>query len=195
MTVQYEFLGKPYDFNKEQELRDLEARLNSKVLTVNQIHSNLVVHAKDVDKDTKADGIFIPNGERLAAGVRTADCVPILLIGKEGVAAIHAGWRGLKSGIVENGLKFFSSLPKALIGPCAGVELYEVGEEVIDGFNCFYQKKDSKLFLDLRKTAAKFFLDFEVSAECTISNTRFHSHRRDREKRGSNFSWIMISDS
>ncbi len=193
--IQYEFLGKPHDFNNPREISDLEAKVGTKVLTVNQIHSNKVVNASKVTDKTEADGIFIPRGERFAAGVRTADCVPVLLYSADGIAAIHAGWRGLKAGIIENALSCFRSTPKALIGPCAGVSLYEVGEEVISGFNCIYERRDSKIFLDLRQTVAQFFSDFEVSTVCTISNTKYHSHRRDKELRGSNFSWIMFSNS
>lgn len=193
--IQYEFLGKPHDFNNTKEISDLETRIGSKVLTVNQIHSNKIVSCYDLTEKTEADGVFIPKGEKFAAGVRTADCVPILLYSPDGIAAVHAGWRGLKAGIIDNALCFFRSAPKALIGPCAGVSLYEVGEEVISGFNCVYERRDSKIFLDLRKTAAQFFSDFELSTICTISNTKYHSHRRDKDKRGSNFSWIMFSDS
>lgn len=192
--IQYEFLGKPYDFNNPKEISDLEAKIGAKILTVNQIHSNKVVSSSEVTDKTEADGIFIPRGETSAAGVRTADCVPILLYSSDGVAAIHAGWRGIKAGIIQNALGYFRTAPKALIGPCAGVSLYEVGEEVISGFNCVYERRDSKIFLDLRQTVAQFFSDFEVSTICTISNTNYHSHRRDKEKRGSNFSWIMFSD-
>lgn len=193
--IHFEFLGKPHDFTHPQSIIELEKRINCKVLTVNQIHSNKVVPYSEVNETTEADGIFIPRGEKLAAGVRTADCLPILLYSTDGVAAIHAGWRGLKTGIIQNALSFFRSPPKALIGPCAGVSLYEIGEEVLDGFTCVYERRDSKIFLDLRQTAAQFFTDFELSTICTISNTNYHSFRRDRDRRGSNFSWIMFSDS
>jgi len=69
----------------------------------------------------------------LALSVVTADCVPIVVEGRQHLAAIHAGWRGLASDIIQETLKSFgqdSSGLRAWIGPAIGVCCYEVGRDV-----------------------------------------------------------------
>ena len=79
----------------------------------------------------------------LAVGVRTADCVPVLLYdpGKRVVAAIHSGWKGTVQKISPKALALltqqFGCRPadiRAAIGPCIGVESFQVGAEVVDRF-------------------------------------------------------------
>jgi YfiH family protein len=80
-----------------------------------------------------ADGAYTtkPN---IICSVTTADCLPILLTNLQGtqVAALHAGWRGLAAGIIEQGIKTFANPPNLLawLGPAIGPAVYEVGDEV-----------------------------------------------------------------
>ena len=74
-----------------------------------------------------------------ACAVMTADCLPILLCDKAGtfVAAIHAGWRGLADGIIENTLNKISSpghKVMAWLGPAISQAYFEVGTEVKQSF-------------------------------------------------------------
>jgi polyphenol oxidase len=70
-------------------------------------------------------------------GVLTADCAPILLSdAKAGViAAVHAGWKGAKAGVIETAIEAMESLGAqasqmaAAIGPCISQAAYEVGPE------------------------------------------------------------------
>ena len=70
--------------------------------------------------------------------VLTADCLPILLCRDDGaaVAAVHAGWRGLASGVVEAALAALGEPDRLLawIGPAIGAASYEVGADVRDAF-------------------------------------------------------------
>lgn len=76
--------------------------------------------------------------------VSIADCAPILLAGNDGqtVAAIHAGWRGIISGVVPAAIKAMlqqdihttQSRMIAAIDPCIGMEMFEVGPEVLAEF-------------------------------------------------------------
>ncbi len=83
--------------------------------------------------------------ESLCIGVSTADCVPILLYSPEKrvVAAVHAGWRGTVKRIVQKCVNQmvsdFSCKPAeihAIIGPSISPEAFEVGEEVVNEFQC-----------------------------------------------------------
>ncbi len=75
----------------------------------------------------------------VGATVLTADCLPIALGGDGAVAMVHAGWRGLAAGVLEEGVRAARELggvtpTHAIIGPGAGVCCYEVGAEVHDAF-------------------------------------------------------------
>ncbi len=69
----------------------------------------------------------------LALCIVTADCVPIVCGSQRRLAAIHAGWRGLVSGVVEatiDSLEGSVGELEAWLGPAIGSCCYEVGEDV-----------------------------------------------------------------
>ena len=86
---------------------------------------------------------FVTNRPGVAIGVRTADCVPVLLYDpvERVVAAVHAGWKGTVLHISEGALEAmgqeFGSRPselKTVIGPSIGPDSFQVGEEVAEKF-------------------------------------------------------------
>lgn len=90
----------------------------------------------------EADAL-ITNKPDICIGISTADCVPILIYDKthKTSAAIHAGWRGTLQRIAEltidkmhNCFGTESSDCQAIIGPCIGLNAFEVGNEVYDSF-------------------------------------------------------------
>jgi YfiH family protein len=116
------------------------------LVDVHQIHSNLVLLARAADASRKkprsADGLMTDE-PGLLVGIRTADCIPILVADRKrrAVAAFHAGWRGTVLRIVESGIGRmrlqFGSRPEdlvAAIGPGIGPCCYSVGEEVLSSF-------------------------------------------------------------
>lgn len=202
-SPRHEFIGKPFDFKKSETLSELESRIRLPVCNLKQVHGNKILdlRKRKWEKDIEGDAIISNRGVATpcALGVFTADCLPILIWNSSLVSAIHAGWRGVASGIVEKVIgEFDKSEPITLIiGPCASGTSYEVGQEVIDqiGEHADYKKNDSKIFLDLARTVQNKLTNFRnlkshVIGKCTIQNSNFHSHRREGEKRGSNFSWI-----
>ncbi|MGN6187313.1 MAG: polyphenol oxidase family protein [Conexibacter sp.] len=123
----------------------------------------------------------------LAALVLTADCLPIALIAPNAVAMVHAGWRGLADGVVEEGVSAVRELSgdgeiRAAIGPGAGACCYEVGPEVHEAFG----REARRARIDLKAIAAER-LEAAGVAEvhdvglCTICSdpALFFSHRRD----------------
>jgi YfiH family protein len=132
----------------------------------------------------------------IGAMVLTADCLPVTL-GSDGVVAmIHAGWRGLAAGVLEEGVaslrEFGADGPiEAIVGPGAGVCCYEVGPEVHaafgqDGPDVPY--RDGKN-IDLRGIARERLLTAGVARvhdadACTICDERFFSHRREGARAG-----------
>lgn len=75
-------------------------------------------------------------------GIKTADCVPILVYApdKQGIAAIHAGWKGTLGGIVDDVMDLLEEKGadpaqlKIAFGPSISKEVYEVSQELADSF-------------------------------------------------------------
>lgn len=86
---------------------------------------------------------FITNLPGVAIGVRTADCVPILLYDpvRRVIAAVHSGWKGtvlkISHGVIDMMEEVYGTDPvdlRAVIGPCIGPDSFQVGEEVAEKF-------------------------------------------------------------
>jgi polyphenol oxidase len=147
-------------------------------------------------------------------GVKTADCVPVLLFDqkKKVIAAIHAGWRGTVHNIgyltVKRLISEFNSDPCDIIagiGPSISPELYEVGQEVWSQFDPLYFRSNGleagdKRLLDLWKAnrdqltgAGIPAKQIELAGLCTFSNpASFFSARRDGAKTGRMATGIML---
>ena len=125
----------------------------------------------------------------LAPLVLTADCLPIALIGDHAVAMLHAGWRGLAGGILEEGVAALRELGDdgplaAAIGPGAGGCCYEVGPEVHAAFGRAAARPatlDLKAIARARSSPPPASSRSTTSALCTIcvDPALFFSHRRD----------------
>lgn len=122
--------------------------------------------------------------------VLAADCVPVVLGATGAVAAVHAGWRGLAAGVLEQGVAALSALAPsrevhAVIGPCAGSCCYEVGAEVLQALRFPGPPAGaSKAMLDLRAAARERLVAAGVAEVqdvdlCTICDRRLFSHRRE----------------
>ena len=150
----------------------------------------------------EGDALLENTPGRLVA-VKTADCIPILLVDPRlrAVAAVHAGWRGTAQRIaahaVEEMQKKFSSRPEdlyAAIGPGIGKCCYQVGPDVSSQFAEF---ADSNRHVDLSAANQRQLADCGVlhiySAQlCTMCNDEFHSYRRDKQQAGRMLSVVGI---
>jgi polyphenol oxidase len=118
--------------------------LPSEPVWLNQTHSINVVDAANVTCLPDADASYT-NRKNVVCVTMTADCLPILLCDTAGtlVASIHAGWRGLCDGVIEETvakLPVKSSDLMAWLGPAIGPNAFEVGAEVRTQF----MAKDAK---------------------------------------------------
>ncbi len=99
-----------------------------------QVHGAVVVDAAAARGEPEADGAQA-NRAGVVCAVLTADCLPVLLCDRAGtrVAALHAGWRGLAAGVIEQGVAALG-VPGgeivAWLGPAIGPDAFEVGAEV-----------------------------------------------------------------
>lgn len=186
---------------------------------VKQIHSDVVVNTPDasVDFQITADAHF-SNQKNLALCIATADCVPVFFYDPENstVAAVHAGWRGVASNILQKTVHAlekqggFAKNLTVIIGPHIQMQSFEVGNDVRDNIlQSLGSLSDSEKEIYFQPTAGqKSYLDLNLVVRSqlqlagiefdhlfnlhidTVTSTEFHSYRRDKEKSGRQISFI-----
>jgi YfiH family protein len=160
--------------------RALESDLGLTLSFMRQVHGDRVVAVNRPDGDLpEADG-QVTNTRGVALTALVADCLPVALAGGGTVAIVHAGWRGLASGVLEKTAGLLEGPIHAAIGPGAGPCCYEVGEEVHAHFGTDGPTLDLKAIAQARleQVGAKEIYDVGL---CTIcAPAVFFSHRRER---------------
>jgi YfiH family protein len=181
------------EVNRER-LRSL-LNLPSEPVWLEQTHSNKVVCLDAQPLNLQVDASYTLNTGVICAVV-TADCLPILLCNESGtkIAAIHAGWRGLLSGIVEKTINALHDPDLiAWLGPAIGPNWFEVGEEVQMDFlnkssvfsSAFRKQENNKCLMDICQLARIILAELGVKhvfggGFCTVTEKdRFFSYRRD----------------
>lgn len=194
------------------ESRRLQALLHlpEEPIWLTQTHSSIVIPAETANKEQIADASFTTALNRVCT-VLTADCLPLLICNKAGthIAAIHAGWRGLAGGIIENTLNALNQPSDDLLvwlGPAIGPSKFEVGEDVYSAFTnkhsesalAFIPHASGKWLANLYELA-KIRLKFMGISKiygghfCTYSQEElFYSYRRDHGNTGRMASMIWI---
>jgi polyphenol oxidase len=172
--------------------------------TVKQIHSSACVAAEGRSGVIAAGDALIENVPGSVVAVKTADCIPILLVDERqrAVAAVHAGWRGTAAQITAATITLmgerYGTRPRdlhAAIGPGIGKTCYEVGAEVMAHFG-----GQERGHLDLAAENARQLEQSGVTREriyasnlCTMCRSEeFHSFRRDRDEAGRMYSFAGI---
>jgi hypothetical protein len=123
--------------------------------------------------------------------VMSADCVPVAIACEGARVVLHAGWRGLAAGVLEQGVLALRALEGrgemvAAIGPCARACCYEVGAEVHAALGTGVLRKAN---IDLCAIAHTRLRDAGVGEIsdlqiCTICDEDYFSHRREGERAG-----------
>jgi YfiH family protein len=155
-----------------------------------QVHgTRLIDHSEPLEEGLpEADGHIVQE-PGVAPLVLAADCLPVALYGKGGLAMVHAGWRGLAEGIVGAAAAAVDATAAA-IGPGIGLCCYEVGDEVLDAFADLGGRIADGRMLDLpgvaRRRLAEAGVERIESADLCTSCERelFFSHRRDHGRTG-----------
>jgi YfiH family protein len=131
-NVEVRFTGRGPTNDREEILRAIQPGAPP-VAWAKQIHSAVALPAQ-VGACGEGDALYTAK-TNLALSVVTADCVPVLVVGPEGLAAVHAGWRGIVGGVIPAALDQMTGDPAertAWIGPAIGPCCYEVGADVAD---------------------------------------------------------------
>lgn len=181
--------------------------IGARPVFLRQVHgTDVAVLDAAIADDTEADAACTAHAG-LACTVMVADCLPVLLTDVQGrrVAAAHAGWRGLATGVLARAVQSFDDNQgrhdelMAWLGPCIGPQAFEVGDEVKaqfeaadgDAAQCFKPAgAPGKWLADLPALARRRLQALGVrqihgndgsASWCTVSNpSRFFSYRRER---------------
>ena len=198
----------PQHIHKNRALLNKSLKLTASPVWLEQTHSAKII-SLDSEPDTlRADGSTTTTKDN-ACVVMTADCVPLLFCNKKGsrIAAIHAGWKGICMGIINNAIKCFPVDEPLLvwIGPCISQKHYEVGSEVYNrcmdlsaSLKAAFQQKDAGHWLCSLSEIVKIILKnngVEGIYECGLCTYErdelFYSYRRDGETgRTASMIWI-----
>lgn len=189
--------------NRDQLVQSL--KLPEPPRWVSQTHSTIVHDVSKMEATCEADATFTTEPHQVCA-ILTADCLPVLLTNQQGsfVAAIHAGWRGLLNGILENTLKsspLIDSTTIAWLAPAISQKAFEVGPEVKEAFlgsdesyAAYFidSPRSNHFFADLYGIARKKLENFGLPSHhifggehCTYTDIEhFYSYRRDGKDSG-----------
>jgi polyphenol oxidase len=151
--------------------------------TVRQVHGSTVADASASGDHGEADGLFTTE-VGLPLAVFTADCLGVVIHGPGRVAVVHAGWRGVDSGVVANAVDRVGDVRSAHIGPHIRSCCFEVGPEVAERFvGHVGRTRAGTTSVDLASAvAAQLPVRPEVVGQCTRCGSDTYSHRRDGTK-------------
>ena len=150
-----------------------------------QVHGVQVLEC-DAGSGELGEGDAVVTRQRgIGVGVVTADCVPVLILAGDGVAAVHAGWRGIVAGVIPKALERLDEPVAAWVGPSIHACCYEVGPDVTSAFeeqalpiaDPWHVDPAAAACAQLRRAGID---RIAASSLCTSCDTRFFSHRRDR---------------
>lgn len=181
--------------NRSLAAEELTGGTQADFFSLHQIHGTDLVDVSTKGSprhlDEKADGIIVCHPDQ-PAGILTADCLPVIIVGRDCTAVLHCGWRGLAGGIIRKALSVLDQPLAAAIGPGISVCCYEVGEEVAEVLASVHPEAvvqaNGRLYADLKKYALLELVEGGISpdsvytsAHCTFCQPElFFSYRRDQ---------------
>lgn len=196
---------------KNRTILKNELKLPNDPIWIEQIHGITALKAIPENRHCEADASFTNEQDQVCV-ILTADCLPVLICNTEGthVAAIHAGWRGLVNGIIEQTVKQMGLPGESLmawLGPAIGPGHFEVGEEVKEQFrstdpksiDAFIPSPNQRWLANLYQLARLRLKNLNINyiyggEFCTYSDpTRFYSYRRDGKNTGRMATLIWIN--
>jgi hypothetical protein len=173
-----------------------------------QIHSSRVLWVSEIEKKNREGDGILTSKPNLWIGIKVADCYPIYLTSRNQTFAgiLHAGWRGLKDNIIEKGIGKVLEIglsPRELViavGPGICKFHYEIKEDLLPHFEEHIERRDGRLYLDLRGVISSKLRGLGIADEqivfsdfCTFEREDFfHSRRRDGIGHGTQWALAII---
>lgn len=158
---------------------------------MNQVHGDEIVIVDSVTSEVPTCDGLITTKPAISLAVMVADCIPLLLVSKEAVGAIHVGRAGLVNRIALKAIHTMRSLGSidihAILGPSICGACYEVPFEMQQDVmqehpRAFATTRKGTPGLDLPKALIADFVSagvsYEASTSCTYEDEMYFSHRR-----------------
>ncbi len=158
---------------------------------MNQVHGDEIVIVDSVSSNVPTCDGLITTKPNLQLAVMVADCIPLLLISKEAVGAIHVGRAGLVNQIALKGIDMMRSVGSqeihAILGPSICGQCYEVPFEMQQDVmqahpRAFATTRKGTPALDLPQALIAVLISagvsYEASTICTFEDEMYFSHRR-----------------
>jgi YfiH family protein len=180
----------PYDVQANREI--LQSKYGA-VQFMNQVHGSRIAIIESVTDEVPTADALVTGISGITLAVMVADCIPLLLISPEAVAAVHVGRRGLVNGVAIRTIDLMREMGatqiRAELGPAICGSCYEVSPEVADEVLSLHplalaQTPAGTPSLDLPK-ALKASLNLAGISEimdsqiCTVESPDHFSYRRD----------------
>lgn len=187
----------PIEEIKETAVRKESADNEMNIQWLEQVHGCDVVTVSHVEHSPLKADASITREKNIALAIMTADCLPILLTNTQGteVAAIHGGWRPLAANILTKTIEKMQSNTSELVawlGPCIGLNAFEVGSEVknifceqnVDFERAFEKQINGKYLANLHVIAKQQLYSLGIENiseldECTFhESAKYYSYRK-----------------
>ncbi|MDF1653702.1 MAG: peptidoglycan editing factor PgeF [Coxiellaceae bacterium] len=197
------------EVNRQQLLSNHQ--VPTPVTWLHQTHSDIAIKLPCDERQPTGDASFTEN-RNVTCAVMTADCLPLLICQQDGreIAAIHAGWRGLMSGVIDSTIKAMKSSPAELmvwLGPAIGPKALELNADIRNDFlavdtrynEAFTQHDDGAWYADIYQMARLCLGKYGVTQitggdYCTYGDKdKFYSFRRQGDDSGRMASLIWMS--
>ncbi len=158
----------------------LAAGLPTEPAWLRQVHGSDIVHLDDWHEGITADAAWTDRPGQVAV-ILTADCLPVLMADEAGgvVAAVHAGWRGLATGVLERAVAALPVSADALhawIGPSICGDCYQVGDDVRDAMLA----DDPHAIAAFRTDGSRWRADLKSLAAGRLTRRGVHVHDAGR---------------
>lgn len=187
----YESLNLALHVGDDPELVAANRLLVGRAQFMNQVHGDEILVVDSISPDTPTCDGLITTKPNLSLAVMVADCIPLLLISKEAVGAIHVGRAGLVNQIAMKAIQMMRSLGAidihAVLGPSICGACYEVPfqmqQDVIQQHpRAFATTRKGTPGLDLPKALIADLVSagvtYEASIICNYEDQMYFSHRR-----------------
>ena len=186
------------DSKKEKLFSSFLNYQNKPIQYMDEVHKHYVQAISSVSPPLKTTDALISTSDEIILSAVSADCLPITISKQDGsaFAIIHAGWKGLISGVIQSCLSSFIKDEvdlSAWIGPSISSKHYEVDKEFYDAFlssdeaslSNFNKIRSDKWLFSLQGEAHRILKKYDVevqdSNQCTFENQDlFYSYRRNQ---------------
>ncbi len=185
--------------------------LKDPVYFLQQVHGDTIVRCQS--KSERADGQWTDHRKQVLV-IKTADCLPVFIADQRRIMGLHLGWRAFTNSLFSKALTYFNAPEKTkiIIGPHIGYDSFQVdrntAKAILSSQNISFARARNQnlirpsvsqnnhwhihlcelLVLQAKKMGYK---NLQIHNIDTFSSPIHFSHRRNRWRQGTNYSFIV----